>query len=376
MSASVAKYLSRYGHTNPHAAQSVNRSYTHGLVIPIYDEAANCVDRVFSRYGQIPPDVLVIAVVNAPDNAPVSAVRRTQQVLTALSEHSNVLVLDYCTADHLPHKEGVGLARKIGTDTALALYANGMLTNPWLFQTDADAQLPLDYFQTFGGEGVRVFAHQHQATNAACNKLTKAAQLYDQHMQHYVAGLQLAGSPYAYPSLGSCLAVHADSYAQVRGYPRRNAGEDFYLLNKLAKVSEVKYLPQIELLLDARLSPRVPFGTGPALTKIVAQLETDPDGRGYLSYHPQTFNLLHIALTYLQALAAADHAMICNDPRVERILCTLNIHRVRDMLHQKYPTCTQRQTMLNHWFDAFRTLRFVHEARHFFPDQPLIESVS
>ncbi len=34
---------------------------------------------------------------------------------------------------------------------------------------------------------------------------------------------------------GSSLGVLAPAYAEVRGFPRRQAGEDFYLLDKLAK---------------------------------------------------------------------------------------------------------------------------------------------
>jgi hypothetical protein len=39
----------------------------------------------------------------------------------------------------LPHKEGVGLARKIGCDIALSLYERGTLKSRWLHTTDADA---------------------------------------------------------------------------------------------------------------------------------------------------------------------------------------------------------------------------------------------
>ena len=46
-------------------------------------------------------------------------------------------------------------------------------------------------------------------------------------MSYYVAGLAMAGSGYAHHSLGSTIAVHAKSYAAVRGYPKRSAGEDF-----------------------------------------------------------------------------------------------------------------------------------------------------
>ncbi|GIR63469.1 MAG: hypothetical protein CM15mP68_1350 [Pseudomonadota bacterium] len=63
------------------------------------------------------------------------------------------------------------------------------------------------------------------------------------------------GSAYAYPTLGSTISVHAQSYARVRGYPKRNAGEDFYLLNKLNKLHPVQVLQQPVIEVQARLSP-------------------------------------------------------------------------------------------------------------------------
>ena len=48
--------------------------------------------------------------------------------------------------------------------------------------------------------------------------------------------MKYARSPYAFHTIGSTMAVSANHYAKVRGFPKREAGEDFYLLNKLAKV--------------------------------------------------------------------------------------------------------------------------------------------
>ena len=88
-------------------------------------------------------------------------------------------------------------------------------------------------------------------------------------MSYYVAGLAMAGSRYAHHSLGSTIAVHAKTYAAVRGYPKRSAGEDFYLLNKICKLAPVERLAGPALSIEARISARVPFGTGPALRRLL-----------------------------------------------------------------------------------------------------------
>ena len=70
------------------------------------------------------------------------------------------------------------------------------------------------------------------------------SRLYEYSLRYYVAGLTYAQSPYAFHTIGSTMAVNAEHYASVRGFPRREAGEDFYLLNKLAKVGSVHTLEE------------------------------------------------------------------------------------------------------------------------------------
>ncbi len=66
-----------------------------------------------------------------------------------------------------------------------------------------------------------------------------ATQLYELSLRYYVAGMKFARSPYAFHTIGSSMAVSPVHYARVRGFPKREAGEDFYLLNKLAKLGSV-----------------------------------------------------------------------------------------------------------------------------------------
>ena len=88
------------------------------------------------------------------------------------------------------------------------------------------------------------------------------------------------------------------AYAAVRGFPKRSAAEDFYLLNKIRKVGLVHSLNAQPIQLTMRASKRVPFGTGPAVEKIMTmndiwQMPTyDPavftELRNHLRSHPNT----------------------------------------------------------------------------------------
>ena len=260
---------------------------------------------------------LLILVVNQPDTEPAANADNSElwrsvcAVTTAIgapfttaathcalrgigSSHSAVLLVDrFDRGTKLPAREGVGRARKIGADIALALIAASVVASRWIHSSDADAHLPLDYFfavpkAAAAVAGVLPFRHR-----CGDDAVGAATRLYELSLEYHVAGLRWAASPYGFHSVGSALVVRADAYAQVRGFPRRAGGEDFYLLNKLAKIGEVlaPTAPVIEL--DARASTRVPFGTGPAVARLVSRLDAGEDlTSAAIFHHPEVFRQL------------------------------------------------------------------------------------
>lgn len=344
------------------------------LVIPAFDED-------FERFRQqlealAAEDLLIIVVVNAPANADGPALVRTEELHQQLQQQMfpHVLVIDHVSQGRkLNPKQGVGLARKIGCDIALALLHLGRVRSPWILQSDADVAFPNGYtllqqdaFKD-DGAGAKIFPHRHYSNDPTLNF---AAQLYDQHMSHYVAGLAAAGSRYAHHSLGSTIALHAQTYAAVRGYPRRSAGEDFYLLNKIRKIARIDRLPEPTLEIEARLSTRVPFGTGPALRQIIQNLAEDPSGRTYLSYHPKCFLLLGRAIETLEKWAVESSTVLDED--ISRRLTALGFQRFVENLGKQNPSSNQRLKSAHDWFDGLKTLQFVHGCQKDWPDLPLI----
>ena len=356
----VSRYLG--GYAEAAAPDPPEQIYDFALIVPMFDEHPDALAQLLQHNAHL--NILVIAVINAPVSASNDERERTELLLQTAPVICPVdcWVID-AVSQPLPTQQGVGLARKIGNDAACALWLAGQLACPWLYQCDADSVLPANYFSSeLPDRGAVVFAHHHNSRDPL---LQRAAVLYERHMQHYVRGLQQAGSPYAYPTLGSTLAIHLQDYALVRGFPKRSAAEDFYLLNKVAKVSQVTCKPEVTVSIQARLSQRVPFGTGPALEKIIHGLEQDPSGAFYTTYHPDSFKLLSTALQQLQTIAAGGELA---DDRAGSLLRALGIEELLSKLRAKYPTTEQRIVMLTQWFDAGKTLRFSHLARKYYAD--------
>ena len=352
-------YLDRYAAPEAAAAPALAREYESVLTIPAFDEPEDFLART------LPPgarDVLVVLVPNVPDSldSADAAVERTQRLGRLAGRVDAARNIDVVVVDRvetpIPARLGVGLARRIGADLALRYIEEGHVARPIVFCTDADAALPSGYFDAppEGGEAAAwVYPFAHVSDDPA---LREAALGYELSLRYYVNRLAYAGSPYAFHTIGSCLAVDATAYAMVRGFPKRNAGEDFHLLNKLAKVGSVCRLAHPVVEIEARASHRVPFGTGPALASAPDALESRMD------YAPATFELL-------RALhEAASRGRFTDLPHsMGALLAAVGYERFRP---------PRRDLRAFHtWFDALKTVRFVHAARRRFADVPLVETL-
>ena len=280
----------------------------------------------------------------------------------------------------LPLKQGVGLARKIGSDLALGAIFEGAVDCPYIFNTDADAIVGIDYFDLSEVEGLAqpgtfLTPFIHQSPEGASEFERTAIQLYDRYLHYYVDGLRRAGSAYSYHTVGSTIGYHADAYAGVRGFPRREAGEDFYLLNKLAKFGPVSERHCQPTLLQGRVSYRVPFGTGASVGRISKMLA---EGEEYRVYDERCFDLLSIWLQGADRyLETGDGALLV--AHVRSNTAALGVPEAGDLIlsyvsdsgalnaldkaRQSSRSMAQTKRHFTHWFDAFRTLKYIHAMR-------------
>ena len=112
----------------------------------------------------------------------------------------NILMVDRISKGReFTNKFGVGLARKIGCDLAVACHAKGLLSTQWVCSTDADALVPVDYFyQDYpGSAGVLLCPFHHRIELVKDKFEKKALELYERWLHYYVEGLSRAGSSYA-----------------------------------------------------------------------------------------------------------------------------------------------------------------------------------
>ena len=96
-----------------------------------------------------------------------------------------------------------------------------------------------------------------------------ACRKYEMYLRYFRLAQKVAGIPVCMHTIGSCLAVTAEAYAKMGGMSRRQAGEDFYFLQKLAQHSPVAAICKPIVFPSPSVSERVPFGTGRSVKKII-----------------------------------------------------------------------------------------------------------
>ncbi len=421
MKSAIEKYLSRYA--EPEAAflskdskatiavPSIKNALTHHtgvhfescLVIPAYSESLDFIERL-KQHPYI-SHILLILVINQPENVDNSC--KNKLLFNTLTTPNNTIAADknisfiqtgplralvidrFSQTNRIPIKQGVGLARKIGADIACQLYAHGLIKNnesngQWIFSSDADAHLPNNYFKISSTKSdVRVFDFHHIKDRS---DISSATHQYEQALKYYKKALKWAGSPYAFYALGSILSFQVEAYCKVRGFPKRPAGEDFYLLNKLVKQGNVTFDPSVTIKIESRISDRVPFGTGPAVKTII---EKHKESEIFKYYNPDIFILLktwlHWATTQLPNTCLADQRNTANWKELTQralpgpIIDTIVFLKFDEFVNHASRQCHTNAAFIAHfhnWFDGFKTLKFIHYLQqHYHSATPIKECI-
>ena len=131
---SILQYLANYAEPESTCAPPTDRQYTDVVVVPAFDETPSFLDGLLTVGSKT---TLWIVVVNCSETRTDGEKQRTRYLAKALSQggeslsyqgmvltrtvHGDLLIIDRCTEGReLPSQQGVGLARKIGCDVALA----------------------------------------------------------------------------------------------------------------------------------------------------------------------------------------------------------------------------------------------------------------
>lgn len=215
--------------------------------------------------------------------------------ITELNQVSQFVTFHPLSAFDLPPDQmGAGLARKIGMDIAANRYFDSDESVQLIVGLDADCLVDNNYlielykfFKKSKANGASIF-FEHPLNGNLPDINYKAITSYELHLRYYNLMMRYIGFPHAFHTVGSSFAVTADAYVKAGGMTKKIAGEDFYFIHKVLAVSgSYGDILTTTVYPSARISSRVLFGTGAAVSKYVLNNDST-----YLTFNPEAICLL------------------------------------------------------------------------------------
>lgn len=332
--------------------------------------------------------VEVIIVLNTPETAPGEVISEQEKCGKDIERYAAQdipwwLTIHYLQAYNLRKKHaGAGLARKIGLDEGTRRFSLLDRSEGILACLDADSPVAPNYFTALekwaagpGNLGAIVrFEHPLEGKEFPA-EVYEGIILYELHLRYYLLGLRMTGFPHAFHTIGSCMVFRASGYARAGGMPRKQAGEDFYFLQKLIPLGGFSEITETIVYPSPRPSHRVIFGTGASIQKHLDGSEKQGN-----TYNPQVFYDLRMFFSL------ASELFDLNPEAFESWTYKLNGPLRSFLLNSNFKAewidlqknCKYKKAFLKrffHAFNAFRVVKYIHYAHeHFYARSALFDA--
>ena len=321
-------------------------------------------------------NVGVIVIVNHGENADCSVKQANYLLTEKLRRYvqsrigrQTKICFEVMEAFDLPGKfAGVGLARKIAMDAAaLFLYRHGKPGAP-ILSLDADTLVEKNYpdvilrfFREHAVAGVSIaYAHRLEECDG---EVLAAMMKYELYLRYYQLALEYIGHPHAFHCIGSAFAVRAFDYVAQGGMNKRQAGEDFYFLQKLISTGRYALVETTRVYPSARFSARTPFGTGQSVRQIVE------NGGEYPVYRFSAFRDLKFFFNGIEGLYKAEEVAIKDyftwqAPGIRLFLASI---KGEELIAEANGNCASVAQFIRRFYDHFNVFRvlkylnYVHE---------------
>lgn len=377
-------YFTRYAYPKTLFEDKPDESLCINVVIPCFNEPDILIPLNSLKKCNPVKGVEIIIIVNEPEDCEFKVKLQNQKTLEDIDQwraHSdfkfNLLVYHLI----LPLKDaGVGLARKAGMDEATRRFEQ--INNPSgvICCFDADATCEPNYLQSVYNHFVDPDVKPHGASvyfehniEGPQMEMNNGIIQYELHLRYYSHALAYTQFPYPHQTVGSSMIVRSDIYQKIGGMNKRKAGEDFYFLHRLMPSGNYIDINDTVIYPSARISNRVPFGTGKAMQKWA---DDRPDD--YMTYNFQSFDDLKQLFKLRQVFYKVDtrDAQKLISSLTDSIQVFLREENFIDVLLRLNKQSSSITTFEKNWFqyfDGFKILKYLHYSRdNHHPNKPVV----
>lgn len=343
------------------------------ICIPCYNET-EIVDAVHGIYqctvGYCHCEIIVLINESDIESSEIQAVNHQayNDLLAYKSKnHRKDVSLHPIYVRNIPAKRaGVGLARKLAMDEAAYRLLSVRGSQKIISCYDADSRCDPNYlcelFSFFSSspqfDAVSIdYAHPLDQDNR------EQIINYELHLRYFIEMQRLLHLPFAFHTVGSSMAVRARAYKSEGRMNTKKAGEDFYFLQKFISKKKCGELHSTTIYPSSRVSDRVPFGTGRAIS---GMLESDDT---YTTYNHRSFKVLRSLLDKQKELWKIDKSKVVsvietidNQVFVDYLMQIGAVAKIQEIKinTKSYPSFAKR---FYQWFDAFQLMKYLHHMR-------------
>ena len=344
------------------------------IVIPCFNEA-ELILTLESLWACERPKkaVEVIIIINAPEGSAKEIIDQNERTYgvccqwIASREDTKLRYFSLLFND-LPKKHaGVGLARKIGMDEAVARLHTVGNNHGIIVSLDADCVVEKNYLTAIEDHFDKLpqstacsiyFEHRLDDENS------EGIIFYELFLRYYIQGLKFSAYPFACHTIGSSMAVRSNIYQQQGGMNRRKAGEDFYFLHKIMLLGGFSNIKSTTVYPSPRASGRVPFGTGKAMQDWLAGKKSH-----FTTYNPVLFEDLQALVRSLDDLYEGNKHKLRWPESINAFLEENDFDQKLEEIRNNSASKESFIRRFYYWLDGFRVLKYMHYGRdHFHPN--------
>lgn len=293
-----------------------------------------------------------------------------KEIETLLQERSDFRGFIHAVrVDELPDKHaGVGLARKIGMDEAVRRFNHLSKPNGIICAFDADSTADEGFLkrilypykkQSATRAAVHYFEHPLEGSGFSSENYSYIGE-YELFLRYFLHAVRFTGYPMAYHTVGSSFSVRADVYCKAGGMNKRKAGEDFYFLQKIFVDGNIEEITTVCIHPSPRSSDRVPFGTGRAMSQMLA-------GENWKAYNPLAFIHLQRFFSQIPALwsqpaTQASYLHANSAPAIQQFISLNELLQAISEIQKNTASQAGFVKRFFQWFNHFKIIRFLNES--------------
>ncbi len=399
----VQKYLLKQNSDKWKISLFPHNKYSNIVVIPAISESKGTKTLIASLFKtnlkNVKKTLILFVINNKKSHSPeikednLVTVEYLKKIMAENKSKLDIGYIDcFSEGNELPEKDGgVGFARKIGMDLSLNYFDESSSDPKIIICLDADCKVSENYIfeiaEKFKKQKMEaaVINFEHQQPDNFEQYL--AIINYEIFLKYYVLGLQYSNSIYAFHSIGSAIAVGAETYIKIGGMNKRAAGEDFYFLQKLAKMVKIHKVVGATVFPSSRISLRTPYGTGTRISRFLENSISE-----YEVYSPKSFEILkkwlnlfsETVFSHSREKSAIETQIIKFLEKTKNIEISLYNFLIEQNFTESWTkilrnskTSDQINKQKNIWMDGFRTMKLIHYLRdNSFPNENMFASVN